>query len=112
MFDHERRQHRRYYLSLSVKLHLGGQELTAQIVNASAGGCLLQVPEPLPQGVVFEVSIPELKIPRARLLVLRSDAAGPSYLVATCFDSPLADELPLREFPNGHSGSAAGALLN
>jgi hypothetical protein len=112
MFEHERRRHRRYYLSLSVKLHRGAQELSAQIVNASAGGCLLRVPEPLPQGEVFEVSIPELKIPRGRLLVLRSDAADLGYLVATCFDSPLADEMPLRQFPSGHSGSTPGSTLH
>jgi hypothetical protein len=112
MFEHERRQHRRYYLGLSVRLHRGVQELSAQIVNASAGGCLLRAPEPLPQGEVFEVSIPELRIPRARLLVLRSDATGLGYLVATCFDSPLADEMPLRQFPNGHSESPASQPLN
>lgn len=112
MFEHERRRHQRYYLSLGVRLHRGAHELSAQIVNASAGGCLLRVPEPLPQGEVFEVSIPELKIPRARLLVLRSDALGVGYLVATCFDSPLADELPLRQFPSGHSESPASPTLH
>lgn len=112
MFEHERRRHPRYYLSLSVRLHRGAQELSAEIVNASAGGCLLRVPEPLPQGEVFEVSLPELRIPRARLLVLRSDAAGPGYLVATCLDPPMADEAPLRQFQNGHSGGSSGPLLH
>jgi hypothetical protein len=112
MVEHERRRHSRYYLSLSVRLHRGDQELSAEIVNASAGGCLLRVQEPLPQGEVFEISIPELKIPRGRLLVLRSDAVDPGYLVATCFDSPLADEAPLRQFQNGHSEGSSGPLLH
>jgi PilZ domain len=112
MFDQERRRHPRYYLSLSVRLHRGAQELGAEIVNASAGGCLLRVPEPLPQGEVFEVSLPELQLPRARLVVLRSDAAGPSYLVATYFDSPMADEEPFRQLSNGHPGGSAGPLVN
>ncbi len=112
MFEHERRRHPRFYLSLSVRLHREGQEMSAEIVNASAGGCLLRVPEPLPQGEVFEVSIPELKIPRARLFVLRSDAAGPGYLVATSFDSPVTDEEPFRKFSSGHRRGPAGTLLN
>jgi PilZ domain len=112
MLEHERRRHRRYYLSLSVRLHRGAQKLSAQIVNASAGGCMLRVPEPLPQGGVFEVSIPELKIPRARLLVLRSDAVDEGYLVATCFDSPMADEAPLRQLQSGDSGGAEDPLLH
>jgi hypothetical protein len=112
MFQHERRRHSRYYLSLAVRLHRGAQELRADIVNASAGGCLLRVAEPLPQGEVFEVSMPELNIPRARLLVLRSDAAGAGYLVATCFEDLLADERPLRHFSDGKPGGPTSPLLN
>lgn len=111
MFKHERRRHPRYTLSLNVRLHRAGQSLSAEIVNASAGGCLLRVPEPLPQGEVFEVSIPELNVPRARLLVLRSDATGPFYLVATCFEDLLADEASLRLFSDGHERSGDSPLL-
>jgi hypothetical protein len=99
-------------MSLGIRLHRGAQELRAEVVNAYAGGCLLRVSEPLPQGEVFEVSIPELKIPRARLLVLRSVAANPGYLVATCFDSPVVDEEAFRQPSNGDPAGSAESLLN
>lgn len=112
MFEQERRRHPRYHLRLGVRLHRGNQELSAEIINASAGGCLLRVPEPLHQGEVLEVSIPALSIPPTRLFVLRSDAVGPRYLVATCFEGPLADETPLRRSSDGQAGGPAPTLLN
>jgi hypothetical protein len=112
MFEHEQGRQPRHYLSLGIRLHRGAQELGAEVVNAYAGGCLLRVSEPLPQGEVFEVSIPELKIPRARLLVLRSMAANSGYLVATCFDSPVVDEETSGQFSHGHPAGSEGSLLN
>jgi hypothetical protein len=90
--QHERRRHQRYTLRLAIKLHRGTEELKADIVNASASGCLLLMAVPLQAGELLEVSIPELNIPRARLRVVRSDATPAGHMVATCFEALLADE--------------------
>jgi hypothetical protein len=111
MVEQERRRHPRYYLRLGVRLQRGTQELSAEVVNASAGGCLLRVPEPLIQGEVLEVTIPSMSIPPARLLVLRSDLAGLHYLVATCFDQQL-DDAPLRQWSSGQGGGPGSPLLH
>ena len=92
MSQHERRRHQRYPLRLAIKVHCRGQEMAADIINASASGCLLQMAIALEQGEVLEVSIPQLHMPKARLLVVRSESTSSGYMVATCFDSQMADE--------------------
>jgi hypothetical protein len=112
MFQHERRRHARYAVRLAIKLQRGDTVMSAQLVNASAGGCLLQVSEPLTPGELLEVSIPELRMQRTRLLVLRSDAAPAGYLTAACFDEHVADEALLRVLSEEQQGSLSTRLLN
>jgi hypothetical protein len=88
----DRRRHRRYPLRLGIKVHRGGEQLSANIVNASASGCLLLMTVPLLPGEVLDVSIPEMMLPRARLKVVRSDPTPTGYMVATSFEAMLADE--------------------
>ncbi|MDY7230643.1 PilZ domain-containing protein [Hyalangium rubrum] len=92
MSEHERRRHQRYTLQLTIRLVRGGQELTADIVNASASGCLLQVAVPLEPGEVLSGSIPEMMIPEAKLRVLRCLSGATGYMVATCFETLAAHE--------------------
>jgi hypothetical protein len=88
----ERRRHQRYPLKLSVTLHRGSEELAADIINASEGGCLLLVSFPLETGEVLEASIPQLMIPRTKLHVLRCQSlAEGEYSVATCFEAPMGN---------------------
>ncbi len=92
-FENERRRHRRYPLRLAIKLHRGEEVLDADIVNASASGCLLLSPHALEPGQVLEASIPELMIPKTRLHILRCQAAPSGfYLVAAYFDAAMTDE--------------------
>lgn len=100
MPQHERRRYPRYLLHLSVTLHCAGKELKADVINASAGGCLLRMAEPLAPGDVLEASIPELTIPRTRLLVVRCQAAATGYMVAMSFESLLADDATIRRLSN------------
>ena len=77
----------RYPLKLPITLHRDGQQLSAHVINASEGGCLLLMTLPLELGDVLEASIPAMGIPRTRLYVLRCQASGDGeYTVATRFD--------------------------
>jgi hypothetical protein len=95
--QHERRRHQRYPLRLAIKIHCRGEEMAADIINASVSGCLLQMAIALEAGEVLEVSIPQLNMPRARLIVVRSESTSSGYMVATCFDAQLADEPSLSQ---------------
>ncbi|WP_224361921.1 PilZ domain-containing protein [Hyalangium versicolor] len=112
MSQQERRKHARYLLHLPIRLHCEGRELKADVINASAGGCLLRMSEPLAPGDVLEASIPELKIPRTRLIVVRCHADPSGYLVATYFEATLADDAAIRQFAGGHGGSSKPPLLH
>ncbi len=94
-FDNERRRHRRYPLRLAIKLHRGDEVLDADIINASASGCLLLSPTPLEPGQSLEASIPELLIPRTRLHILRCQSTPSGYMVAAYFDAAMTDDAPL-----------------
>lgn len=93
--DNERRRHRRYPLRLAIKLHGAHHVLDADIINASASGCLLLSREPVEPGQVIEASIPELLIPRTRLHILRCQATPTGYIIAAHFDTALGDEFSL-----------------
>ncbi|QRO01935.1 PilZ domain-containing protein [Archangium violaceum] len=98
--EQERRQFRRYPLRLRAILRSGSEEVEADVINASVGGCLLRTHLKVQAGDVIEVSIPDLQVPPTSMVVVRStptDEAG--HLVATCFESPVADEATLA----GHS---------
>lgn len=101
MSQQDRRRHARYLLHLPVKLHRGAQELNAAVINASAGGCLLQLMEALTPGEVLEASIPQLKLPRTRLIVVRCSSTPTGYMVATYFEALLADDASIRELSGG-----------
>lgn len=92
MSQHERRRHQRYPLRLAIKVHCRGEQMDADIINASASGCLLQMSIPLEPGEALDVSIPQLNMPKARLIVVRSESTTLGYTVATRFDVGLADE--------------------
>jgi PilZ domain len=102
--QHERRRHPRYLLRLPIQLQRGEELLSAYVVNASAGGCLMQLQEPLTPGEVVTVTIPELRVPEARLVVLRCDITRLGYMVATYFEVVLIDERFLREASEAASG--------
>jgi hypothetical protein len=91
-FDDERRRHRRYPLRLAIKLHCSHEVLDADIINASASGCMLLSQEPVEPGQVIEASIPELLIPRTQLHILRCQATPTGYVIAAHFDAALGDE--------------------
>ena len=94
-FDNERRRDRRYPLQLAIKLHCSHTVLDADIINASANGCLLLSREPLEPGQAIEASIPELLIPRTRLHILRCQATPSGYVIAAHFDAAMSDEFPI-----------------
>jgi hypothetical protein len=100
MSEQDRRRHHRYSLRLSTRLQRGSEQIKADIVNASASGCLLQVPVPMEPGELLGASIPELMIPEARLRVLRCQASPTGYMVATRFESLAADEPTLARLSN------------
>ena len=106
MSHDDRRRHRRYPLRLAIKVHRGSEQLSANIVNASASGCLLLMTVPLQPGEVLDVSIPEMMLPRARLRVVRSDINPGGYMVATSFDSLLADEPSISQLAGTQSGDS------
>jgi hypothetical protein len=110
--QHERRRHPRYSLRLTIKLRRGGEELSAEVINASAGGCLLITSVSMEPGEVLEVEIPELKLPQARLHVLRSYWTPSGYMVATCFDTLLADETSIRRLSDEQQSGSQPRLLN
>ena len=105
MSEHERRRHPRYVLHLPVTLHCGGRQLSADVVNASAGGCLLQLSEPLAPGELFEASIPMLQIPTTRMIVVRCHAAQSGYMVAAHFESLLAEDSLIRKLSDDQQSS-------
>jgi PilZ domain-containing protein len=85
--EDERRRHMRYALKLPITLHRDGQQISAHVINASEGGCLLQLAQPLEMGEVLEASIPAMGVPRTMLYVLRCQAtADGDYTVATRFE--------------------------
>jgi hypothetical protein len=86
---------------LTTRLQRGSELLKADIVNASASGCLLQVAVPLEPGELLGASIPELMIPEAQLQVVRCQAGPSGYLVATCFASSSVDESSIARLSNG-----------
>jgi hypothetical protein len=98
----DRRRHRRYPLRLGIQVHRGGEALAANVVNASASGCLLLMTVPLQQGEVLDVSIPEMMLPRARLKVVRCDPNPAGYMVATAFEQLLADEPSISQLSEKH----------
>jgi hypothetical protein len=95
MSDHERRQHRRYPLRMDLKLRRGSEELDVQVINASAGGCLILAQVHLMVGDKVEACLPQLRLPTARLHVLRSQQFDKGWMVAACFEAALADEQAL-----------------
>jgi hypothetical protein len=90
---------------MTVKVRRGSEVLSADIVNASVGGCLLQTTVPLEQGEALEVNLPMLNMPNAKLYVLRVDPAptGSGYMVATCFNELSKDEDIIREVSDGQA---------
>jgi hypothetical protein len=90
--QHERRRHQRYPLRLAIKVQCRGEQMDADIINASASGCLLLSREPVEPGQVIEASIPELLIPRTRLHILRCQATPMGYVIAAHFDAALGEE--------------------
>ncbi|ATB39682.1 hypothetical protein CYFUS_005127 [Cystobacter fuscus] len=91
--EDERRRHMRYPLRLPITLYRDGAQLSAHVINASEGGCLLLMSVPLEVGDVLEASIPLLGVPRTTLYVLRSQATPEGeYTVATRFDEGSAVE--------------------
>jgi hypothetical protein len=86
---------------LTTRLQRGSEQLKADIVNASASGCLIQVAVPLEPGELLRASIPELMIPEAQLQVIRCQASPSGYLVATRFESLTADESSIARISNG-----------
>jgi hypothetical protein len=107
MSEQDRRRHPRYFLHLSITLHCDGKELKADVINASAGGCLLRMSEPLAQGDVLEASIPELTIPRTRMVVVRCQSTSPGYMVAMSFQAILADDSLIRRIASQQDPSKA-----
>ena len=112
MSQHERRRHPRYLLHLPITLHCGGKELKAEVINASAGGCLLRMSEPLSPGDALEASIPELTIPRTRLIVVRCQSTPPGYMVAMSFEALLADDAVIRQLSHDRHGPTDPSLLH
>ncbi len=105
--DNDRRRHQRYPLRLAVKLHEEGEVLDADIINASAGGCLLACTFPLEPGGIIEASIPELLIPRTKLHIVRCQATPSGYLVAAHFDAAVNDESPIAQLTSEQQGDLA-----
>lgn len=95
--EQERRRHQRYPLRLPVTLRRGTQGVEAQVINGSAGGCLVLTSEPLKVGEQVTVSLPELGIPEARLVVVRIQQQGSEWLVGMCFEASRLDEAVLEE---------------
>jgi hypothetical protein len=92
---------------LAVKLHEEGEVLDADIINASAGGCLLACTFPLEPGGIIEASIPELLIPRTKLHIVRCQATPSGYLVAAHFDAAVNDESPIAQLTSEQQGDLA-----
>ncbi|MFL5343248.1 MAG: PilZ domain-containing protein [Hyalangium sp.] len=108
MSQPERRRHQRYPLRLPIKVHYRDQELSADIINASASGCLLQMGISVEPGETLEVSIPQLNMPKAKLVVVRSESSSSGFMVATVFDSQMADEPSLSRLSSEKSEPPGG----
>ena len=111
-FDHEKRRHRRFPLRLAITLSRGGEEVDADIINASSSGCLLLVPIALEPGEVLSASIPPLLISHTKLHVVRCESSPEGYTVAACFET-LGVEV--RPSPSSDSPDVPGdkpSLLN
>lgn len=108
MSQHERRRHQRYPLRLAIKVHCRGEQMAADIINASASGCLLQMSISLDAGEALEVSIPELNMPKSRLIVVRSESTTMGFMVATRFDAQLVDEPALSRLATEKPGDPPG----
>ena len=109
MSQHERRRHQRYPLRLAIKVYRRGEILAADIINASASGCLLQMSTSLEPGEELEVTIPELRMPKTRLIVVRSESTTLGYMVATRFEQ-LADEPSISQLSSGqHDDPKSGS---
>jgi hypothetical protein len=93
--EHERRRFRRYPLRLRARLRYDTREVDADVLNASVGGCLLVAHLSVSAGDTIEVSIPDLQVPPTSMCVVRCAATEGGFLIATCFETPLADERPL-----------------
>jgi hypothetical protein len=104
----ERRRHQRYPLRLAIKVICRGQEMTADIINASASGCLLQMSLSMEPGESLEVSIPQLNMPKARLIVVRSESTSSGFMVATCFEEQMADEPSISRLSTEPPGNPEG----
>lgn len=100
MSQPERRRHQRYPLRLPIKVHYRDLEMSADIINASASGCLLQMAMSVEPGETLEVSIPQLNMPKAKLVVVRSESSSSGFMVATVFDAQLADEPSISRLSN------------
>jgi hypothetical protein len=102
--EQERRRFRRYPLRLRALLRFGSEEVEAEVINASVGGCLLRTHLRVQAGDVIEVSIPDMQVPPTSMVVVRSAATDDlGHMVATCFESPVTDESTLAE----HSSETA-----
>lgn len=86
--------------------------MKAEIINASSGGCLLRMTEPLSQGDALEASIPELTIPRSRLIVVRCQATPTGYMVAMSFEALLADDAMIRQVSKDRHGPPDPSMLH
>lgn len=94
----DRRRHQRYPLSLAVILRRGTQVVDAQVINGSAGGCLVLSPVPFEVGDQVTASIPELNVPEAPMMVVRVHQQHASeWLVGMCFETSTLDEEQLEE---------------
>jgi hypothetical protein len=105
--QHERRRHQRYPLRLAIKVYRRDEVLPADIINASASGCLFQMSIPLEPGETLEVTIPELRMPKTRLIVVRSESTTLGYMVATRFEQ-LADEPSISRLSSGQQDDPQG----
>ncbi|HEX8818290.1 MAG TPA: PilZ domain-containing protein [Archangium sp.] len=113
-FDHEQRRHRRYPLRLAITLYRGGEEVDADIINASEGGCLLLVPYPLEPGEDLVASIPPLLISRTKVHVVRCESTPEGYTAAVCFETlGIEDSLSrLSDDASAVPGTKKPSLLN
>jgi hypothetical protein len=90
--EHERRRFRRYPLRMRARIRQATREVDADVLNASLGGCLLVAHLHVSAGDTLEIDIPELQVPPTPMFVVRCAPTEGGFLIATCFETPLADE--------------------
>jgi len=90
--EHERRRFRRYPLRLRARIRHDTREVDADVLNASVGGCLLVAHLNVSAGDMIEVGIPDLQVPPTSMCVVRCAPTEGGFLIATCFETALADE--------------------